>query len=67
MLRPMPDAAPVTTVSLSVMARRNSLKPVFVSDYEGMIHNFAAMFAISDGANQALIDMLGQLSKKITT
>jgi acetyl esterase len=39
---------------------------VFVSEYEGMIHNFAAMFAISDGANQALTDILGQLSKKMS-
>jgi len=31
-----------------------------------MIHNFASMFAISDGANQALSDMLGHLSKKMT-
>jgi acetyl esterase len=39
---------------------------VFVSDYEGMIHNFASMFATSDGANQALTDILGHLSKKMT-
>jgi acetyl esterase len=39
---------------------------VFVSDYQGMIHNFAAMFAISDGANRALANVLGQFSKKMT-
>jgi len=39
---------------------------VFVSDYQGMIHNFGAMFAISDGANRALTDVLGQFSKKMT-
>ena len=38
----------------------------FVSDYEGMIHNFAAMFAISDGANRALTDVLGEFSAKMT-
>jgi acetyl esterase len=38
---------------------------VFACDYEGMIHTFAAMFAISDGADRALTELLGQFSKKI--
>jgi acetyl esterase len=38
---------------------------VFVSDYQGMIHNFASMFAISDGANRALTNVLDQFSKKM--
>jgi acetyl esterase len=38
---------------------------VFVSDYRGMIHNFVSMFAISDGANRALTDVLDQFSKKM--
>jgi acetyl esterase len=39
---------------------------VFVSDYQGMIHNFGAMFAISDGADRNLTDALGQFSTKMT-
>jgi acetyl esterase len=39
---------------------------VSVGDYQGMIHNFALMFAISDGANRALEDILGHLSEKMT-
>jgi acetyl esterase len=38
---------------------------IFVGDYQGMIHNFALMFAISHGANRALEDVLGHLSKKM--
>jgi hypothetical protein len=30
-----------------------------------MIHTFAAMFAISDRADRALTELLGQFSKKI--
>jgi acetyl esterase len=37
-----------------------------VSDSQGMIHNFAAMFAISDGANRALTGVLAQFSTKLT-
>ena len=39
---------------------------MFAGDYEGMIHSFAAMFAISDGADRALTELLGQFSKKLT-
>jgi acetyl esterase len=39
---------------------------VFVNDYQGMIHNFASMFAISDGAHRALTNVLEQFSKTMT-
>jgi acetyl esterase len=39
---------------------------VFACDYEGMIHTFAAMFAISVEANRALTELLDQFSKKLT-
>jgi acetyl esterase len=39
---------------------------VFACDYEGMIHAFAAMFAVSDGADRALRELLGQFSKRVT-
>jgi acetyl esterase len=39
---------------------------VFVKDFQGMIHNFASMFVVSDGANRALVNVLGQFSKKVT-
>jgi acetyl esterase len=38
---------------------------VFACDYEGMIHTFAAMFAISDAANRGLTELLGQFSKRV--
>jgi acetyl esterase len=38
---------------------------VFAGDYEGMIHAFAAMFAISDEADRAPMELLGQFSKKL--
>jgi acetyl esterase len=38
---------------------------VFARDYEGMIHTFAAMFAISDRADRALTELLGQFSKRL--
>ena len=38
---------------------------VFVKDFPGMIHNFASMFAVSDGANRALTNVLEQFSKKV--
>ena len=37
----------------------------FLNDYKDMVHNFAAMFAISDGANRALTHLLGQFSSKM--
>jgi acetyl esterase len=40
---------------------------VFARDYKGMIHTFAAMFAISDGADRALMELLGQFSKAVTS
>jgi acetyl esterase len=39
---------------------------VSVNDCQGMIHNFASMFAVSDGADRAITDVLGQLSKQMT-
>lgn len=39
---------------------------VFVCDYQGMIHTFAAMFAISATADRALTELLVQFSKKLT-
>ena len=39
---------------------------VFAGDYEGMIHTFAAMFAISERADRALTELLGQFLKRVT-
>jgi acetyl esterase len=37
---------------------------VFVKDYPGMIHTFASLYAISTGANQALQELLAELSHR---
>jgi acetyl esterase len=39
---------------------------VFVCDYQGLIHTFAAMFAISERADRALTELLVQFSKRLT-
>jgi hypothetical protein len=38
---------------------------VFVRDCAGMIHTFAALFAISAGANRALLDLLAQFVARV--
>jgi acetyl esterase len=38
---------------------------VFVGDYEGMIHTFAALFVISEAADRALLELLGQFEKRV--
>ena len=37
---------------------------VFAEDYPGMIHTFAALYAISTGVNQALQELLTEFSRR---
>lgn len=40
---------------------------VFVRDYEGMIHSFATMFAVSAAADRDLVELLEVFSRKVAT